>query len=178
MASIYGVEIKNLKEFKDHEGIPAYQGTIYIDGKKQGFWSQSFDGAIVDTYEFNEKELTKRAEAYMEEKGENHVLCTEIFLSDLVSLMEDEKPYKKALKNGFNSYIQADDGFHYWGYMSVDANEKDIVSSPYHKDFMEKCQKECFKNAELTLKIYTDKSQFVIKNPADVKKMSARKEER
>lgn len=40
MASLYGVSIKNLKTFKDHEGMIAYQGDIWFNNKKLGLWSQ------------------------------------------------------------------------------------------------------------------------------------------
>ena len=42
MASINGVQIKSLKSFIEHEGMTAYQGNVYIDGKKAGFWSEDY----------------------------------------------------------------------------------------------------------------------------------------
>lgn len=40
MASINGVSIKAFKKFRGHEGEELYQGNVYYNGKKLGFWSQ------------------------------------------------------------------------------------------------------------------------------------------
>ena len=42
MAEIFGVTIKNRKEFRGHEGEPCTQGNIYQNGKKIGYYSDSF----------------------------------------------------------------------------------------------------------------------------------------
>ena len=36
MAKIYGVELKNITNFKGHEGEPLIQGNIYFNKKKVG----------------------------------------------------------------------------------------------------------------------------------------------
>ena len=40
MAKIKGIELKNVKEFRGHEGEILEQGDVYYKGKKVGFWSQ------------------------------------------------------------------------------------------------------------------------------------------
>lgn len=65
MAKIYGVKIKNLKTFHGHEGDCA-QGSLYMDGKKIGFWSQDSCGGP-DDFDVSKKdfeELQKRAVKY------------------------------------------------------------------------------------------------------------------
>ena len=55
MASINGVEVKALKGFEGHEGY-CFQGNIYKDGKKLGFWSQDSWGGC-DRFDFDESIL-------------------------------------------------------------------------------------------------------------------------
>lgn len=40
MASINGLTIKGLKQFVGHEGETLFQGNLYLNGDKIGFWSQ------------------------------------------------------------------------------------------------------------------------------------------
>ena len=40
MASINGIELKAIKEFRGHEYEPLVQGNIYYNGKKVGWYSQ------------------------------------------------------------------------------------------------------------------------------------------
>lgn len=60
MASINNVTIKSLKNFLGMEG-EAWQGNVYIDGKKTGFWSQDAFGAICDTFDFDIRALAQKA---------------------------------------------------------------------------------------------------------------------
>ena len=107
MASMKGIEVKALKEFRGHEGEPLWQGNIYMDGKKVGYYSDDAHGgmAIVDIYprEYRE-EFEKRTKDYTEKctfngvtlelKGEEH------FMSALVDLLLTEKRYKTGAKKG------------------------------------------------------------------------------
>ena len=56
MASIKGIELKNIKTFRGVEYPVNYQGNIYYNGKKLGFWSQDSWGGP-DSYDFNTDEL-------------------------------------------------------------------------------------------------------------------------
>ena len=40
MASINGITVKAIKEFRGHDGEPLAQGNLYLNNKKIGFWSQ------------------------------------------------------------------------------------------------------------------------------------------
>ena len=56
MASLNGVTIRNFKGFRGHEGEPLWQGSVYHNGRKLGFWSQDAHGGS-DNYDFNSKLL-------------------------------------------------------------------------------------------------------------------------
>ena len=59
MASLNGVTIRNLKGFNGHEGEPLFQGSVYLNGQKLGFWSQDAHGGS-DNYDFNTKALVEQ----------------------------------------------------------------------------------------------------------------------
>lgn len=62
VASINGVSLKKLRYFVGHEG-GCFQGDVYLDGKKLGFWSQdSWGGA--DNFEFSQVPIIERAKQY------------------------------------------------------------------------------------------------------------------
>lgn len=115
MASINGVQIKSLKSFVEHEGMTAYQGNVYIDGKKAGFWTQDFCCGA-DHFHFPTDILDSRAAGYRaglpESYGNREYVNAEVMLGDLVALMEDEKRYKRKLKEGFTAMIEISDGHH------------------------------------------------------------------
>lgn len=106
MASINGITVKNLKWFRGSEGDAA-QGNLYIGNKKVGFWSQDADGAFMDTFESNmidtERLTLKMAEGHPKVKiGDIELDYTpEMFMQELIDLIEDEKEYKKAVKKGY-----------------------------------------------------------------------------
>jgi hypothetical protein len=53
MASINGVEVKNVKEIKNNsfEWGSILTGVIYLNGKKLGEWSQDPHGAVCDNFD-------------------------------------------------------------------------------------------------------------------------------
>lgn len=55
MASVNGVEVKNVKIFEGMEG-PTAQGSVYLNGRKLGLWSQDSHGGC-DRYDFDERLL-------------------------------------------------------------------------------------------------------------------------
>ena len=46
MASIKGITLKNVKDFRGHEGEDLVQGDVYYKGKKVGFYSQDAWGGM------------------------------------------------------------------------------------------------------------------------------------
>jgi hypothetical protein len=116
MAKINGVEIKNLKSFVGHEGI-CYQGDVWLDGKKLGFWSQDSWGAICDDFGFDTSVLDTVCKNYQDgfpDAYQYKEFCAdkETFLNDLVILKEIEKDCKKNFKKGYKTVIYMTDGFH------------------------------------------------------------------
>jgi len=98
MATINNIQIKNLKEFRGHEGEPLYQGDIYYKGKKLGFWSQDFMSGS-DTFLFNEAilqdEVSRCKAAYMDKSYPYNI---EDLMAELLDLTLNEKEVKKILK--------------------------------------------------------------------------------
>ena len=116
MASINGVTIKSLKKFIGMEG-EAYQGNVYYNGRKLGFWSQDGSGGS-DHYSFPISELKKPLEQYknyLKTTGlsKNHSEGSEdlidmddfmldVFMSEVLGIMEIERQYKLNKRNGFS----------------------------------------------------------------------------
>ena len=100
MASINGVEIKNIKTFKGHEGEPLTQGTVYKDGKKLGFWSEDSWGGP-DNFDFNPGELLEPMLRMKSSLSEDikRLYDVSFFIQDCVTLKETEKTFKKIKKN-------------------------------------------------------------------------------
>lgn len=126
MASINGISIKDLKQFTGHEGEPLFQGNLYLNGKKIGFWSQDGHGGpdnfMLDGGWQQEKALDDAIKAMYPEKaihgeardGEPYVIeyGLEFLMTDILDLMNDEKEFKKATKNGYAGIMVATDGYH------------------------------------------------------------------
>lgn len=165
MASINGIQIKNLKKFRDHEGCEIAQGDVWYKGKKLGYWSQDYMCGP-DTYGFDESVLSGEVEKYaksdyVEEKYKE--LCDlDILLGDLVNIAETEKVFKKGTKTGFKTYVAASDGFHIKGYYTQDTDVEKIKKGQYHKDFIEKCRSKFFKDWDGKCNIYTSLDDFKI----------------
>lgn len=113
MAQIKGLTIKNITNFKGHEGEECSQGNIYLDSKKVGYYSDSFTMGDA-TIDFDSKELRERAEKicaeyYAENPQERWFTDTEPDLEELFQklfeLIDCEKNYKKNLKKGFSVLV-------------------------------------------------------------------------
>lgn len=116
MAKINGITVKALKSFRDHEGSPAYQGNIYVSGKKVAFWSQDFHGGICDNLlmekGYSDTKLTSFVEKSNSDKaihgkrpdGSEYSIdySFEFLMHDLITLTNREKTFKKAKKSGFS----------------------------------------------------------------------------
>lgn len=63
MAKIYGVTIKNLLWFRDHEGCEIAQGDIWKGNEELGFWSQDARGGN-DIMEFPDRKLSAEVEKF------------------------------------------------------------------------------------------------------------------
>ena len=129
MASINGITVKALKTFRGHEGEPCCQGNLYIGTKKIGFWSQDSHGGC-DNFmldrPYSEAMLSNRVKELNTDKAEKITrydgtvstieYSLEHLMGDLTALLDDEKTYKKALKDGFKGILLVSDGYHVFGW--------------------------------------------------------------
>jgi hypothetical protein len=109
MASVKGFTLKGVTNFKGHEGEPCIQGSIYYNGKKVGYYSDSFSMGMPDvTFTDNAaEEAAKKAGRTCYEKHSDmsdDILADfdiEMLFNTIIDLMIREKEYKKGVKKGF-----------------------------------------------------------------------------
>ena len=136
MAKLNGVEIKNIKKYVGHEGESCVQGTVYLDGKKLGFWSQDGHGGP-DNFDFPVsllKERVLKAKSILSDKGvKKTIYDTEIFMCDLLTLKDIETSIKKYQKAGYTAFlvgfVVGGNGFAFKCFY----NKEDITHSEYEE---------------------------------------------
>lgn len=116
MAKINGIEVKSLKGFTGHEGY-CYQGNVYKDGKKLGFWSQDAWGGS-DSFDFDTSVFKEVLKDYKDGfpdgyKYKDYCDNEDIFMAAVVDLKCIEKDCKKAFKDGWKAVYYVNDRFHY-----------------------------------------------------------------
>ena len=177
MATINGLQIRGLKSFIGHEG-ECYQGNLYLNNKKIGFWSQDSNGCIQDNLdldrEYSEGQLRKEIIVLNKDKaikgkslsGQDYVLEYDLekLMTDLLVLIDDEKAFKKAVKEGYSMTLVVSDYYHVSTWK---------LSGPYllltDEELIKKLDKEItqakskmFKNEEIKIKIYRSLDDFNI----------------
>jgi hypothetical protein len=137
MAEIFGVTIKNRKEFRGHEGEPCTQGNIYQNGKKIGYYSDSFMMGPVE-YDFLEggeklfdEVVKKYFKKYPEEK--DYYEIADIFLYHLNNLIDLEKIFKAAIKKGYDALGTIKQGGLYHSYFLREASIDEFLSKENSK---------------------------------------------
>ncbi len=134
MASINGITVKSIKQFRGHEGEPLCQGNIYLGNKKIGFWSQDSHGGP-DSYWLDEPYRVRKLEAkvaelncdktktYSRGDGSTYTIAysLDIMFGDLMNMHEDEKMFKNAIKNGYGGLLLVTDRCHVIGWYLDDA---------------------------------------------------------
>ena len=112
MASIYGFTLKNRKTFQglDWQGN---QGNLYYNGKKVAWYNDSGNGGSCDIVYYDNSYapiLKETINRYFKERP----IITEygeldgdedLFMAELLQLMDDEKEYKKAIKKGYSCLV-------------------------------------------------------------------------
>lgn len=115
MAQIKGLTLKGLTRFVGREG-EAYQGSIYLNGKKIGWFSQSGDGGCSDI-DYESREIKAEVEGIVKKYFEENPPDSEYggndedFFEQLVELCLDEKDFKKAVKKGFSWVVKVSNSF-------------------------------------------------------------------
>lgn len=72
MASIKGIELKNITEFRGHEGEELTQGDVYYKGQKVGYYSQDAWGGM-DIFDLDWQNLTKDLMKEIKEITDNYI---------------------------------------------------------------------------------------------------------
>lgn len=111
MASICNVSLKNIKEFKGHEGELCFQANIYLNNKKIGWYSDNSWGAVCLDLNFDSEEAKKGIKEIAEEYGKRHdrldltfskeynlKYTLDSFIEDILYLSLHEKEFKKYSK--------------------------------------------------------------------------------
>ena len=182
MASINGITVKALKTFRGHEGEPCCQGNLYIGAKKIGFWSQDSWGGC-DNFMLDEPYSERKLDAKVKElnadktekltryDGTEAILeySLEYLMSDLIALIQDEKIYKAAVKDGFKGVLLVSDGYHMFGWQ-LNENATKVSTDVLLKHYADEIEKgkvkhKFFKENEYqkhTVKIYRSTADFNI----------------
>ena len=176
MASINGVSIKAFKKFRGHEGEELYQGNVYYNGKKLGFWSQDAHGGVCDNFEFDETVLNNESEKYKNYSGkvseeDKKYYDITFFMIALSDLTIAEKQFKKGLKNGYHSLVKiSGGGFETCWSTSMPAStekEKDAVLKMYRDRFVDGFKKGTPKWAHEDIKVTVyGENDFTVEYPA------------
>ncbi len=120
MASIYGVTIKNVKEWSGMEGIGT-QANVYYNNKRIGMWTDEGNGGCCN-YDFDKNIIEPAVKKYFKDWQEKYKGTIyeglygndedmqgsfyDNFMSELANLYDREKEYKKNAKNGYNVIVK------------------------------------------------------------------------
>lgn len=117
MAKIFGVEVKNVKSFSDHEGMGIRKCDVYMDGKKLGSYEEDYMGgcARYDISESDYSALKERANRFYSiykwydgEKWRGAECFNnnpDILINTVINLKDMEKDYKRMEKLGAKSVV-------------------------------------------------------------------------
>lgn len=186
MASINGLTAKKLKYFEGMEGTAA-QGDLYLGNKKIAFWSQDANGCVYDNLDmepgYSEQKLRQaiiaaHPEKHEEKIAQNGVPYTldyelESLMADLLSLIETEKAWKRAVKAGYTGLFEITDGFHVsqWKLPKVfyekGARTVKDVKAEIPKQQLDQALEAMFKNVRLKESVFWSKEDFIIGTPLE-----------
>lgn len=156
MASIKGIQIKNVKSFRGNEWPENFQGNVYFNGKKMGFWSQDSWGGP-DYFEFDTTELDKKAKEFY---GENSIYGLDCLMGEILALADNEKQYKRAIKDGFSGIVVITDGYLEWSLKVRNVTDKDAIQkmcAPRVEEF----KKESHDKENIKVNIFTELADFI-----------------
>lgn len=113
MASIFGFKLKNRKTFQGREG-EGNQGNLWYENKRVAWYSDCGNGGSADIDFYNgvkgieefkpilDEAVKKYYERYPMTGDYAHLTPNaELFMSELLTLMDREKSYKSMLKKGY-----------------------------------------------------------------------------
>lgn len=187
MASINGLTVKKIKYFEGREGTAA-QGDLYLGNKKIAFWSQDTDGCVEDNLDmepgYSETRLRQAIIAAHPEKHEEKIAQNgrpytldyelEFLMTDLLSLMETEKAWKRAVKAGYAGLFEITDGFHvsHWKLSKLlyenGARTVEDLKAKISKQQLDRVMASMFKNERLKESVFWSKKDFAIGTPLEL----------
>ena len=148
MAKINGIEVKSVKSYVGHEGL-CYQGNVYKNGKKLGFWSQDGHGGP-DDFDFDESLLDEACSNFKEGFPDDYPYkefsdSKEVFMHELVELKNTEKDCNKEFKKGYPAIYYMTDGYHYtWLALPKDLTLEEVKTT--YPTQVEQMSSQMFKN--------------------------------
>jgi len=182
MASINGICIKDIVQFRGHEGEPLAQGDLYLNDKKIGFWSQDSWGGpdnVILNAGYNQRLLNNAIVALNPDKTETIGAKEEAFtipydldllVFDYLSLAEDEEAFISAKKEGYSGILVASDGLHQttWNLSELYTKMSDADLLQKMEPLIANAKKSFMKEDRFTkhtIKIFRSASDFVIGEP-------------
>lgn len=132
MAKINGVEVRALKSFTGREG-ECLQGTVYLNGKKLGFWSQDSWGGP-DQFDFDVRLLDDACKKYEAGFPDTYTLkdiCgdPEILINEVAILKDIETSCMRMLRGGAKAVVYMTDGYHCsWFSVNKDYTDEEILT--------------------------------------------------
>lgn len=155
MASIKGIEVKNLKSFRGVEYPTNYQGNVFYNGKKMGFWSQDSWGGP-DRYEFDSRELDAVAKEYY---GEDSIYDLDCLMGELLELVDYEKNFKKAVKEGYTALVVITNGYLETQIKIPQLTDKDAIRKDCESD-LKAFEKRAKSKKDIQMMIFTNLADF------------------
>lgn len=156
MAKLFGVSLRKLQKGIDHEGCACYSADVYYNGERLGFWAQDAWGGP-DSMDFEKDVLLPAVDQFRQsdlvEDRYRDLTNVSILIDKLVGLCEDEKLYKKGLKNGYNAFVIQEYGYRQGFWMN--GTREDVQKSKEYKDLVEKSR-------GIKVRVYTDIKDFEV----------------
>lgn len=159
--SYYGVTIKNLKTYRGREG-EAYQGDVWLNGNKLGFWSQDANGCISDRFEFDKLTLLESLHKHQKERGKQ-TDSTESFMVAVVSNIENYKTYKNMIKKGAKALIHIHDYYGIYNtFLGCRITDKIKIENMNHDEIQKYLDKYTMDGKPASYEIYTCDEDFIV----------------
>ncbi len=155
MASIYGFSLKNRKTFQgsDWQGN---QGDLCYNGKKVAWYNDSGNGGACDLEYYDSRYASILEETIKRYFKERPIITKygeldgdeDLFMAELLQLMDDEKEYKKGVKKGYSCLITYTDANTHLSYI-ITCNEDGVKNTLNRTDLID-------------IRIYRSEKDFII----------------
>lgn len=163
MASLYGLEIRERKEQKGHEGEVVYSGDLFLHGEYLGSWKEDLTGGPV-TYGFDISLVESVVKRYAKDsKREFYDLPMSSILAcllwELNNMINTENRVAEFLQAGYKCVILVTDGCYYIWTPSM---EEPSIAMEKNKDAIEQSKQYLSSGKEAKVQLYASLSDFII----------------